>query len=460
MAYQKNVVAGHGILLGKGTMAEVLAILAALGTLPRSQANGSTFHIEGDTAANNGTWIVMPTGLEKISNDVEAGTMDSFDIAVGSTSANISNGETINYAGAGVITPTINASTNTISYKVAATGADVGKVVKIDATGASVLAAENFVSIEDTFTLNLGLNDGVLSGLVITDTAKGVVSTTQGIAAKLSTDSRQELIFGTDGGLYVQNMVIDSASQSRLSYDQATNTLALTALGMTTVSVDTASTTVAAAYAAKAGQEGDVTILTQLQKVYIHNGGTAGTVADWTLIETPAMTDSAIRALFSASLGVQYNAATGAFAAKLRAIDSTHLNELKLDGNDLYVDVVNTSIVTNTKTSTLLQWIIDLNLTSGLAYDRVYENALTKTTDVNGLQTVKVGGNLTGATQIQLLNNNFDFASSGTGVLNVTTDNFAINHGFFVVNDAEEQVFMRLSSFNTWYVDTTAVYPN
>ena len=38
---------------------------------------------------------------------------------------------------------------------------------------------------------------------------------------------------------------------------------------------------------ALSAQEGDVVIRTDESKTYIHNGGVAGTMADWTLLATP-----------------------------------------------------------------------------------------------------------------------------------------------------------------------------
>ncbi len=465
MAFIKNSVVGHAIQWGKGTLAEADALLAAMSILQRSQIVGSSFEVASDsTATNNGVWMITATSRYKVSNDAETGTMDAFTVKVGSSTDSITNGEVVEFKGAGVISAALSTGTSgeaVVTTKVAATSADATKVVKIDTNGVSTLAYETVFDKENTATVLLNITDGVISGQVKPNTNKGIQIDNNGVEAKLSTDARQELVFGTDGGLYVKELAIASDSQSRLSYDSATNTLGLTALGMNRVTVDTVSTTLAAVWTANGGnmQEGDVVISTQMGTAYIHNGGNANASSDLTLIEKPSVTDAAIRALLSAEKGVQYNATTGKFSARLRAVDSTHLNELKLDGDDLYVDVVNTNIYIN-KTQTLVQWLTDINNTSNLAYLRVYENALTETTDVNGLQTVRLGGSLVQATEIQVGNYNYNLASSGTGAINITTDQFAINHGFFAVNDLGEQVFMRLSAFNTWYVDTTAVYPN
>lgn len=89
-------------------------------------------------------------------------------------------------------------------------------------------------------------------------------------------------------------------------------------------------------------QEGDVLVLaaaTGGMQVYIHNGGTAGTTADFTLIETPNLDNAAIRALLSASNGVVYNPTTGNFTLDTAFVQAlfNFTGGLNRTGNDVRV---------------------------------------------------------------------------------------------------------------------------
>lgn len=469
MAFVKNPTVGHNIQWGKGTLAEADALLGAMTVLQRAQITGSSFEVAGDTSANNGVWVITATSRYKVSNDAEAGTMDTFTVKVGSQTDVIGDDEVVEFAGTGLINVALTAGANgeaLVTTKIASTVADAGKVVKVDGNGDAVLAPESFIDVEDGLTVNLGLGtDGILTAEVISNTNQGITNTASGVAAKLSTDSRQAVSFGSDGGIYAKALAIAADSQTRLSYDAGTNTIGLTALGMTRVTVDSTSSDATEAYTDNAAdlQEGDVIIITATQEAYIHNGGDTDTISDWTLIETPEITDAAIKALFGGELGVKFNAASGKMSADLREVDLTHPNDIELDGNHLFVDILakQSDIGLAGGTQTLQKNLTDMVTYASIAVDRTFTNALSTTTDANGKVTgVKHGGSLTQETEVQLGNYNYNLASNGTGVINVTTDNFAISHGFWALNDAEEQVYFRFSSFNTLYVDTTAVYPN
>ena len=104
MAFVKNMTVGHAISWGKGTLAEVDALLAAMSVLQRAQITGSNFEVTGDsTASKNGVWMVTATSRYKVSNDVEAGTMDTFTLKVGNTTESISNSEVVEFATSGVL---------------------------------------------------------------------------------------------------------------------------------------------------------------------------------------------------------------------------------------------------------------------------------------------------------------------------------------------------------------------
>lgn len=141
-------------------------------------------------------------------------------------------------------------------------------------------------------------------------------------------------------------LTVGAASAAYL--DITGNQITLKALAIQRVRTDVTSTTLAAALAARTPvynaanvanttadlQEGDILILSAAtggQQVYIHNGGTAGTVVDFTLMETPNLDTAAIRALFSGANGITYNPATGEF--KLGGILTDANTTLQLSTN-------------------------------------------------------------------------------------------------------------------------------
>jgi hypothetical protein len=78
-------------------------------------------------------------------------------------------------------------------------------------------------------------------------------------------------------------------------------------------------------------QQSDVIILTAATGgtlVYINNGGTTGTVADFTVIETPNLDAAAIMAMFSASNGISYDAVLGLFKLGGNIVENTIVDVL------------------------------------------------------------------------------------------------------------------------------------
>lgn len=95
--------------------------------------------------------------------------------------------------------------------------------------------------------------------------------------------------------------------------------LSIKALAITNVTVDATETSIAnfvtANYTGSEFQEGDVVILTAASdgaNRYIHNGGTAGTTADFTVLDN-VLSSSEVRGYLSASDGISYNSGTGEF---------------------------------------------------------------------------------------------------------------------------------------------------
>ena len=114
----------------------------------------------------------------------------------------------------------------------------------------------------------------------------------------------------------------DSAPYAELVSDGGVQKLKLKPLTITSVTVNTDQTSfanfVSNVYTGSNFQEGDIVFLTNAAispiESYIHNGGTAGNADDWELVNS-GLSDAQIRAKFSASSGINYNAATGAFTA-------------------------------------------------------------------------------------------------------------------------------------------------
>jgi len=115
----------------------------------------------------------------------------------------------------------------------------------------------------------------------------------------------------------------DSANYAELVTVDGEKKLKLKPLTITDVSVDTTQTSLANWITANYSngdekQEGDIIVLTAVDgraQTYIHNGGTAGTDADWAEIEGADVTDAEVRGALSASSGIDYNSATGEFTA-------------------------------------------------------------------------------------------------------------------------------------------------
>ncbi len=114
-------------------------------------------------------------------------------------------------------------------------------------------------------------------------------------------------------------MTVAAGSTSFLSINPATSQISMSALAITAVTVDTTHATIAAFVAAEytAGnehQQGDLIVLTAAtdfaQRNWIHNGGSAGTVDDFTRIQGDLVAAD-IRAMLSASGVLRYDPGTG-----------------------------------------------------------------------------------------------------------------------------------------------------
>lgn len=121
----------------------------------------------------------------------------------------------------------------------------------------------------------------------------------------------------------VVGIATDSANYAELVTEGGDLKLKLKPLTITDVAVDTVAASLSAWVASNytvgdEKQEGDIIILTGVSgraESWIHNGGSAGSTADFTEIEGQDIQASEVRSFLSASSGIDYNAATGAFTA-------------------------------------------------------------------------------------------------------------------------------------------------
>ncbi len=154
-----------------------------------------------------------------------------------------------------------------------------GTASQIDVANGTAAAGVPTISLADL------ANSGAGAALVkITRDAKGRVSGTQ---AATTTDLAE------GANLYFTNARADARITAQkgqpnglapLDANSLIPTAYLPPLALTDVFVVNSQ----AAQLALVAQEGDVAIRTDLSKNYIHNGGTAGTMADWTELLTPA----------------------------------------------------------------------------------------------------------------------------------------------------------------------------
>lgn len=132
----------------------------------------------------------------------------------------------------------------------------------------------------------------------------------------------------------------DSANYAEVVTVGGVKQLKLKPLTITDVSVDTSAASQAAwlsaNYSGTEYQEGDVIILTGTSstrpETYIHNGGSAGTSADWTNIQGADVQASEVRGFMSGVSGVDYNSSNGqislnqAFARGLMGVSGAGLS--------------------------------------------------------------------------------------------------------------------------------------
>ena len=255
-----------------------------------------------------------------VTNVLGTSTLDSF-LDVNLTSP-IANGEALVYnSGSG------EWENQAVAGGVASVNSQTGVVV-LDADDISDAATTNkFVTASDI--TNLGNLSGTNSG-----DQTSIVGIT-GTKAQFNTAV-------TDGDfLYVGDAVTTVAAGSTNYLSITSGEISVSALAITSVDVFGTYTTTAAFIAAEYSggtefQEGDVVVLTAITagvETYIHNGGVAGTIADFTLIQQPNLDSGTVRGYFTANAPIAYDNSTGIFGLDLKANGGlvVETNELALD---------------------------------------------------------------------------------------------------------------------------------
>ena len=142
----------------------------------------------------------------------------------------------------------------------------------------------------------------------------------------------------------VVGIATDSANYAELVTEGGDLKLKLKPLTITDVAVDTVATSLSAWVTSNYSngdekQEGDIIILTGVSgrtESWIHNGGSAGDATDFTEIEGQDIQASEVRGFLSASAGIDYNSATGAFTA-----DTAEIRGFFSAGSGLAFDAAN-----------------------------------------------------------------------------------------------------------------------
>ena len=168
----------------------------------------------------------------------------------------------------------------------------------------------------------------------------------------------------------VVGIAADSANYAELVTENGDLKLKLKPLTITDVAVDTVATSLSGWVTANytngdEKQEGDIIVLTAVSgraETWIHNGGTAGTAADFTEIEGADVTDAEIRASLSASAGIDFNASTGEFTA-----DQGEIRGFFAAGTGLAYDGANGTFSLDTDTDGINEGVSNLYFTDARA---------------------------------------------------------------------------------------------
>jgi len=301
----------------------------------------------------------------------------------------------------------------------------------------------------------------------------------------------------------VVGIASDSANYAELVTEGGDLKLKLKPLTITDVSVDTSAASLSAWVTANYSngdekQEGDIIVLTAVSgraQTFIHNGGTAGTDADFAEIEGADVTDAEVRSALSASAGIDFNSATGEFTA-----DQGEIRGFFAAGSGLAYDASNGTYSLNVDTDGISEGASNLYFTDararlamsvsgdGISYnsatgvitlaadtDDVAEGSNLYFTDARARGAVSLGAvtspdvqllqynSANGELKVQLSDIFAEF-SAGTGLawdgggqfsLNADTDNVAEGAGNLYFTDARARLAMSVNTDGLAYNSAT-----
>ncbi len=240
---------------------------------------------------------------------------------------------------------------------------------------------------------SIDMQQNEILNAVMHNSATAPTSPVEGQTYWNTTDNKGYVYNGTAWEAMIgSTLTVHPNSQSFVSI--VNDELSIQNLAITTVTVDTTYVDLTAFVAAEyvlgtEFQEGDMIILTnatnQSERSWIHNGGVAGNINDFTRLQTD-LNATDVRALFAGGDGITYDNTTGTFSVSTDGITKDMINSdvagvgliQNVDGS-LEVNVDGTSIIKTGDLIKVQQSYVANNLQGdGLAY-----NGTTEKIDVN-----------------------------------------------------------------------------
>jgi hypothetical protein len=280
-------------------------------TLVASGAKFATMKVGGVTHAltlANNVIEAEATGIATVS-------LSNGKFAFGVTSGSATNGQRLAADGAGgfnFVDDLAYTSTNGQAVSTSIVDGVITSDLIIKSTADNVLAKD----ASGAYVLVKGEAGNVVSTSY--NAATGAVSATFNVSSDAG-----NTIEARANGAYVQGITVASGSAQ---YAEIVNgQLSLKPLAIKDVEViatgDMAAW-VGAGYTTGSYQEGDMVLFPASSTAYVHNGGSAGTIADFTQIQVPNLTQATVRSWLSAQNGVTYNPTTGVFEGVVAAGNS------------------------------------------------------------------------------------------------------------------------------------------
>jgi len=323
--------------------------------------------------------LVLDTSPQLGGNlDVNGHTVDGVDIATRD----------------GVLTSTTTTANNALPK---AGGAMTGAITTNSTFDGVDIATRDGVLTSTTTTANNALPKagGAMTGAITTN------STFDG--RDVATDgSKLDLIEASADVTDTANVVAALSAGTGVTISGA-GVVAVSAVALTTVQTAVSQ----AAQLALTAQEGDVVVRSDENKSYVHNGGTAGTMADYTLLATPTDAVLSVNGVTGAVTAAHIAAAVEAASGSNTFTDADHT---KLNAIEASADVTDTTNVT--AAGALMDGEVT-NLAQVKAFDTTdYATAAQGTTANAALP--KAGGAMTGAITTNSTFDGRDVATDGS----------------------------------------------